>query len=419
MAANLEDSPRPLNVTIVGAGIGGLAAAIALRRNGHHVRIFEASQTKTEVGAGIGVQTNAARILKQFGYSQENLKPFAFDGAIVFDAKNGIGITRPWQTAHLNSVRQEESVVCHRSDLHDELNRLATGESGGGPPVQLLLNSKVATCDADAGIVTLANGEVVHADIVIGADGIHSIVRTSVLGHTIKPPASGWTCFRCLFDASTLNELTDLDWLTEGLHGVRSVIMREKEFRMLFIYPCRSGTLINFVGIYPDAEQDVADWTPTARLDEVRERFTDFHPKFLRILDLPLHTPILKWQLRAVPILPTWIRGCAALLGDAAHATLPLLGQGAAMAIEEAAVLGCLLPLGTTKEDIPARLEAYQTLRKERGEFVGTESVSQAAVPAKRGKYLRSRELQMSMIDYDAVQVAQDYYDANFRSVKF
>jgi hypothetical protein len=72
----------------------------------------------------------------------------------------------------LNSVRQE-SIVCHRSDLHDELIRLATGESGGGPPVQLLLNSKVATCDADGGIVTLADGEIVHADIVIGADGIH------------------------------------------------------------------------------------------------------------------------------------------------------------------------------------------------------------------------------------------------------
>ncbi|KAJ7301691.1 FAD/NAD(P)-binding domain-containing protein [Mycena albidolilacea] len=411
MAANLQDSLRPLNVAIVGAGIGGLAAAIALRRNGHHVRIFEASQKKTEIGAGVGVQTNAVRILKQFGYSLENLKPLAFDGAVIFDAKNGIGITRPWLIAH-------ESIVCHRSDLHDELIRLATGESGGGPPVQLLLNSKVATCDADGGIVTLADGEIVHADIVIGADGIHSVVRTSVLGHAIKPPASGWTCFRCLFDASTLDELTDLEWLTEGLHGARSVIMREKEFRMFFIYPCRSGTLINFVAIYPDGEQDAADWTPTANLDEVREKYTDFHPKFLRILDLPLHTPILKWQLRAVPILPTWIRGRAALLGDAAHATLPLLGQGAAMAIEEAAVLACLLPLGTTKEDIPARLEAYQTLRKERGEFVGMESVSQAAVPVKRGQYLRSREMQMSMLDYDAVQVAQDYYDANVRGIE-
>ncbi|KAJ7900620.1 FAD/NAD(P)-binding domain-containing protein [Mycena olivaceomarginata] len=429
MAANLQDSPRPLNVAIVGAGIGGLAAAIALRRNGHHVRIFEASQKKTEIGAGVGVQTNAVRILKQFGYSLENLKPLAFDG-----------VQRDWHQPPVanrtctflssklvcpncptwwNSVRQE-SIVCHRSDLHDELIRLATGESGGGPPVQLLLNSKVATCDADGGIVTLADGEIVHADIVIGADGIHSVVRTSVLGHAIKPSASGWTCFRCLFDASTLDELTDLEWLTEGLHGARSVIMREKEFRMFFIYPCRSGTLINFVAIYPDGEQDAAGVAIHSNLSpyEVREKYTDFHPKFLRILDLPLHTPILKWQLRAVPILPTWIRGRAALLGDAAHATLPLLGQGAAMAIEEAAVLGCLLPLGTTKEDIPARLEAYQTLRKERGEFVGMESVSQAAVPVKRGQYLRSREMQMSMLDYDAVQVAQDYYDANVRGIK-
>jgi salicylate hydroxylase len=135
------------------------------------------------------------------------------------------------------------------------------------------------------------------------------------------------------------------------------------------------------------------DWSPIATLEKVREKFADFHPKFLRVFDLPLHTPISKWQLRAVPVLPTWIRGCAALLGDAAHATLPFLGQGAAMAIEEAAVLGCLLPAGTTKEDVPARLEAYQTLRKKRGEFVSTAAVSEAVEPEKRGQYFRCESM--------------------------
>ena len=96
----------------------------------------------------------------------------------------------------------------------------------------------------------------------------------------------------------------------------------------------------------------------------------------------------MKWQLKVTPLLPTWIRGRAALLGDAAHATLPLLGQGLAMGLEDAATLGCLLPLGTTKEDVPTRLEAYQLLRKERGEYVNTESVAQAT-PEKRGTYIR------------------------------
>jgi salicylate hydroxylase len=173
------------------------------------------------------------------------------------------------------------------------------------------------------------------------------------------------------------------------------------------------------------------DWTPTGTVEEIREKFQEFHPKFLRLLDLSPATPILKWQLRALPDLPTWISGRVALLGDAAHATLPLLGQGAAMAIEEAGALGCLLPLGTTTEDVPARLEAYQTLRKERGEFVRAESILQAEVPAKRGSFLRcecstcgfskpllmlwpAREMQASLIEHDTIKITQEYYDAHF-----
>ncbi|KAK7063529.1 FAD/NAD(P)-binding domain-containing protein [Favolaschia claudopus] len=406
-------SSVPLNISIVGAGIGGLAAAIALRRNGHHVKIFEASETKTEVGAGLGVQPNAWNILEQFGCVRENLKPSNWDGTVVFDAKNGVGITRPFLVSQGDETKN--SVFCHRSDLHEELRRLAVDESETRfPPIKFHLDTKVVACNPDLGTVTLASGESIPADVVIGADGIHSVIRTSVIGHVVKAPATGWTCFRCLFDASNLDGSEGLEWLTEGLTGARSVILREQDLRMFFIYPCRKGTLINFVGIHPDPDQEAAGWTATATIDDVRTKFSSFNSKFLRLLDLPLYTPILRWQLRALPILPTWIHGRTALLGDAAHATLPMLGQGAAMAIEEAAVLACLLPLGTTREDIPARLEAYQTLRKERGDFVGTESVKQAAVPAKRGEYLRSREMQATMIGYDALKVGQEYYNANF-----
>lgn len=123
----------------------------------------------------------------------------------------------------------------------------------------------------------------------------------------------------------------------------------------------------------------IAGWTPTASKEDVIAQFQDFHPKLLRILDLPAHSEILKWHLRVLPLLPTWIRGRAMLLGDAAHASLPLLGQGAAMAIEEGGSIGCLIPAGTRREDIPARLEAYQDIRKGRGEVMRTESVEQVS----------------------------------------
>ncbi|KAF7374344.1 FAD/NAD(P)-binding domain-containing protein [Mycena sanguinolenta] len=350
-------SVQPLNVAIVGAGIGGVTAAIALRRSGHRVQVFEASQTKTEIGVGVAVQGNAQRILQQFGFSRDNLRPVDWEGTVVFDAKNGIGTTRPWQFARPDEPR---SALCHRVDLHDELQRLALGE-GEGTPVELHLGRKVVACDPEAGTVTFSNGEIVHADVVIGADGPALSAMLSTL------PRLGVTMFRCLLDPSTLNESTDLEWLTEGILGARSIISREEALRMFFMYPCRSRTLINFGALHVDPEQEGPDWTHNATLDEVRAKFHDFNPKFLRILDLSPRSPILKWRLRALPALPTWIRARAALLGDSAHGTVPMLGQAAAMAIEDAAVLGCLLPLGTTREDVPARLEAYQKLRKDRG----------------------------------------------------
>ncbi|KAJ7234192.1 FAD/NAD(P)-binding domain-containing protein [Mycena haematopus] len=399
-----KDSPRPLNVTIVGAGIGGLAAAISLRRNGHHIRIFESSQIKTEVGAGIGLQRNAVRILERFGYSHENLKPVAFEGLIVFNAKTGDSTTLPWLIPRSDETR----------DLHDELKRLAIGE-GEGPPAQLVLDSKVVACDPEAGTVTLRGGEIHQADVVIGADGVHSTVRANILGRdNTKTPGSGLSCFRCLFDASGLDEIPELAWLSEGISGARSIAwMEDGPWRTFVIYKCRNGTLVNFVGFYTDPKQDEPDWTPATTREEILQTFQSFHPKFLRIFDLPDASPLMKWQLRVTPILPTWIRGRAALLGDAAHATLPLLGQGLAMGVEDAATLGCLFPLGTTKEDVPARLEAYQALRKERADFVNTESVAQAR-PEKRGTYIRSREMQALVIEHDAVKVAQEYYAANF-----
>ncbi|KAJ7737789.1 FAD/NAD(P)-binding domain-containing protein [Mycena maculata] len=407
----MEDPPRPLKVSIVGAGIGGLTAALSLRKNGHHTRIFEVSQIKTEIGAGVALQPNALRVLQHLGLPRDNLKGRNFDGIVMFDGKTGDGTVGPWLVPEPEP--ECRGLNCHRSDLHDELKRLAIGD-GEGPPAQLHLGTQVVSCDPDTGTITLEGGEIVHADVIIGADGIHSTLRTSILDHPVKAPLVGLSCFRCLLDPADLSTIPDLEWLTDGIHGARSVAWRGGPMRNLFIYYVRNSTLINVVAYFMDPDQDKLDWAPTATKEELIEQFSDYHPKFLRLFDLPLVGPVLKWQLKAVPLLPTWIRGHAALLGDAAHATLPFLGQGAAMAIEEAGTLGTLLPLGTAREDVPARLEAYQTLRKERGEFVNTESVAQAMVPEKRGFYLRSPEMQALLQEHDTIKVAQDYFDAHF-----
>ncbi|KAJ7472756.1 FAD/NAD(P)-binding domain-containing protein [Mycena latifolia] len=403
--ASSNDSLQALNISIVGAGIAGLTAAIALRRNGHLVQIFETHEIKTEIGAALSVQTNAMRVLEHLGVSKVNLKGVTFAGNEMFDPESGEGTTYRWFGP---TASEKPGVFCHRSDLHDELKRLAIGE-GEGPPVKLHLGSKVLACNPEEGTITLNNGEVIHADLVLGADGINSVIRTEILGSVTTAPASGYSCFRAVFE---LSDLPELEWLTTGISGTRMIIPKEGPFRMVLIYLCRSGSLVNFVGFYTDAPGGEAVFEPTGSREEILEMYRDFHPKFLRVLDLPLHSPIHKWQLRVLPFLSTWVRGRAALLGDAAHATLPLFGQGRGHGHRGSWSLGCLLPAGTRREDISARLKAYQDLRKERGEFVRTGSVDQVSGTMKGLLDLKKRRVICT--NTTAIKAAQEYYEERF-----
>jgi salicylate hydroxylase len=239
-------------------------------------------------------------------------------------------------------------------------------------------------------------------------------MRTCVLGHVQKSIGSEWSCFRALIPTAQFAGVEDLQWLRDGLTGTLEVATHKGDFRAMFMYPCRGGALLNFVGLYEDLGQDdpskffarrcpllifnfyiltlrltcFTDWRTDATREEVQSYFAEFHPKFQLVL-AALPPRLLRWQMRYVPRLPTWVRGRAVLMGDAAHGTLPTMGQGAAMAIEEAGALGALFPMGTKREDVGARLKAYEALRKERGEFVGRESVEQAKVQTKAGEYHR------------------------------
>ncbi|KAJ7614054.1 hypothetical protein FB45DRAFT_758798, partial [Roridomyces roridus] len=271
---------------------------------------------------------------------------------------------------------------CHRSDFRNELERLATAEEGQGMPAQLHLGSKVVACDPESGSITLANGETIEADLVVGADvTCKSTIRNTILGKALQPLPCGISCFRLLLDASSVND--EIRWYTDHPHVNKTVVWTGfKSLRSMVTYPVRNRRLINFVGYFTDEDQGKPDWSPNATRQDVLDKFHDAHPKFLRLLDLPIVSPILKWKLRTVPALPTWVRGRAVLLGDSAHATVPFMGQGmykrASMAIEDAGVLGVLLPLGTTQDEIPARIAAHETLRKERAEFVNKQSLDWA-----------------------------------------
>ncbi|KAJ7757734.1 hypothetical protein DFH07DRAFT_772727 [Mycena maculata] len=260
-----------------------------------------------------------------------------------------------------------------------------------------MLDDDLEAEDIDAATVAiLGRGDSDYLDAKDDKDNEEqdSVIRAHVLGNVQNAQNSGVSCFRTVLEASNLWDIPELEWLHGGVSGTHSVIKKGGPFHLLFVYPCRNGTLINVAALYKDAGVSVR----TTTHEELLAEFRDFDAKYLRLFDLPVHSTVQKWKLHVVPLLPTWILGRAALLGDAAHATLPLLGQGTAMAIEEAGAL-----------DIPARLQAYQGLQKQRGEFVRT-SVTQMS----GFTFARSEELQSYLFEYEAIKAADEIYQTRF-----
>ncbi|KAJ7493690.1 FAD/NAD(P)-binding domain-containing protein [Mycena latifolia] len=403
-------SSKPLDVAIVGAGLGGLTVAIALRRQGHTITVFESSPLNKEIGAAIGVPPNAMHVLEMLGYDPSNLRSSDYRGVVGYDADGN----ETWKATFKDQASNYgvQGLLCHRSDLHNELKRLALSDEGAGTPVKIHLGTEIVDCDPEAGILTTKGGEKYDADVIVAADGIRSTLRTVVVGHPVVAPATGLCAFRWMADASKLEGRPELDWvLKNGVEGGRAI---SGAGRSWFVYPCRDRTLINVTMTHPDKrDQDQHSWYAPATRDEVLDEYKDFGPRFQAFLQLAAD-PIALWQMRALPLLPTWTRGRLALLGDAAHATFPMMGQGAAMAVEDAGALGCMLPYETTREDVPSRLTAYQDLRKARGEFVNVESVEQATIPAKRGLFGRSDEMQDLLNGYDAIAAAQEHFRKTF-----
>ncbi|KAF7354548.1 FAD/NAD(P)-binding domain-containing protein [Mycena sanguinolenta] len=412
MSTNAKDS-RPLTVIVVGAGLVGFAAAVALRREGHCVTIYETSSFKTELGAGLAVPPNTVRCLLGLGCTVANLNPvdnlcftsMAYDGTAGMKS-NSTNYERdyglPW-------------IMVHRVDLHTELRRLALDSEGMGPPALLHLNHRVVSCDVDACAITLADGSVQAADVIIGADGIRSTIRAFVLGKDIPIPPSHTAGFRWLAHASDLDPYPELDWIVKtpplGARLISAPMVPAKtgtkgDHRTIVIYACRGGRLVNVLGIHDDLrDQDSVAWNAPVTQEELLNFFSDYHPRFQRLLELAKDVHV--WQMRVVPPLPTWINRRVCLMGDAAHASLPTLGQGFGMGLEDAVALGALLPKGTLASRVESRLFAYEKLRKERAEFVAKESFEQQHVPAKRGLYLRSPEMREQIMGYDVKEEAE------------
>ncbi|KAK8056910.1 salicylate hydroxylase [Apiospora rasikravindrae] len=369
----VHDYPEPLKIAVVGAGIGGLSAAIALRRQGHVVDLYEQSSLASETGAAVHLAPNSNGLLRRWGIYAEKfgacnttkVVEFAHTGGLIKE----IDLTMP------NKMWQHPWQLVHRVALHDNLMAAATAKDVPGPPATLYTSSKVTGVDPDASTLTFADGSTRTADLIIGADGIYSKTRKAISGSETKLFGSGKAAFRFLLQRQAALE----DPVTKPIvDRVDSLCMWFSDDRRVVMYPCNNNDTLNFVLIHP-AELSHAspsdgkfpsiydtEWNKQGSLEQVLKVYKDFDPALKQLISKVSPEELKVWQLLDMDKLPSWVRGSVALLGDAAHPFTPHQGQGAGQAMEDAAALAVVLPKGTAPKDVPERLRLYEKIRYDR-----------------------------------------------------
>ncbi|GAB1310403.1 FAD/NAD(P)-binding domain-containing protein [Madurella fahalii] len=364
--ANTPSSTSPLRIVIIGAGIGGMAAAVGLRRNGHIVHLYEKSSFAHEFGAAAHMCPNASGILRAWGIFAETFGATPMSRLIEY-AKDGELQTDRDLTSENKRWRHPWHLV-YRVALHETLKEIATSEEGPGIPARLFTSSRAVAVDPEQGTVTLEDGARVAADVVIGADGIYSTTRKYI--QDVKLLSSGKAAFRFMIPRSIAEADDTAAPLVKPLNALT---LWYGDDRRVVMYLCQNNQLLNIICIHPEAESHAVqsdEWDKQASLDQVLKVYEDFDPRLKALFMKADPSTIKVWQLLDVEKLPNWATGKLALIGDAAHPFTPYQGQGAAQAIEDAAALSIVLPRSITPEEVPARLKLYESIRYERAHTI-------------------------------------------------
>ncbi|MCJ1472621.1 hypothetical protein MMC13_001270 [Lambiella insularis] len=362
-------SPVALNVGIVGAGIAGLAAASALIRIGHKVEVskvdslYERSKFSGEVGAAINIGPNAAPVLKGLGFDYERARALNVFGSVLHE----FDTLKETYRGDLTNFEKDYGVpwkFLHRVDFHNELKRLALNPLDGWSSAQLHVNSPVVDVDCEEGLLTFADGSTVRKDLIIGADGVHSIVANRILGSDVASTSTGECVFRFVIPTEKLrqNPITRPMYEEEPV-TIHIAVAPDRRFVW---YPCRGGELQNFVGMHPAkaGREEVEDWQAAGSIDDLLDVFHGFNPA---IVETCRNAEDLKlWKLKLRPPVRTWTRGKAIIIGDAVHPMLPHQGQGGNQSIEDAGALGILLSDLTSIDQLTGRLDLIQNTRRDR-----------------------------------------------------
>lgn len=212
------------------------------------------------------------------------------------------------------------------------------------------------------------DGNSAQADLVIGADGVHSVTRTKLPGGNMQPFPSGMSAFRFLIPRETVLADSRTRKFAEDEGNLTGIFAKD---RSIIIYPTSDNTQLNFVCIHPDKESESTEsWGSTAARSKLLGVYHDFHPDIKALLEMADEESLKVWKLLDMEELPNWHHERLAVIGDAAHPFMPYLGQGASIAIEDAVAISVVLEPGVPKEEVPERLKLYQDIRKERAELV-------------------------------------------------
>ncbi len=383
-----------ISLAIVGGGIGGLSAALSLLKVGANVDVYEQAGTLTEVGAGIQISPNASRILHRAGLAEAlaetGVKPLAFHQRRWSDGRT---LLRAPLAEAMEATFGFPYYQMHRADVLAALVRALPEERlHVGHRFTSLVNR------SDRVEAEFENGTRISVDALVGADGIHSGVRRILFG-TEAPRFTGCVAYRGLVPAERLAHLnleaTAALWMGPGKHFVHYFVRRKR--------------LVNFVAII---ERDVwtrESWTDRGEIADALAAFEGWHPQVRSILSAVDETFL--WALFDRQPMPRWSLGRVTLLGDACHAMLPFMAQGAAQAIEDGATLAACLT-DVAPQDLPEALRCYETRRLPRASRLQALSAANKArfhLPEGPIQEARDAEMARGMTDWSLDAVAWLY----------
>lgn len=349
-----------MKIAIVGGGIGGLTVALALSESAHDITVFERSAGIREIGAGVQISPNAGRLLHSLGlgaaYSEISVHPHRV-------------VLRRWEDDSIIRATDldEGFITQHRVPLanvaRNELVEILGDAVAARSNIAMKFSAHVVAVEPgdSASVVQFSDGSSQSFDIVIGADGIHSVVRPCV-GGVDKPRFSGSAAYRALVPRSAVEDLP-ID-VTNRMGPDRHVVS---------YFIGRNRSHLNLVCISPEDSWETESWTEQGTKEDLYSRFEGWSPDFLSLLGR-VEEPIFRWALYDREPLEKWGMGTSTLLGDACHPMLPFMAQGSCQAIEDAIVLARCLKEATTS-DAAIALRRYEDARQGRTAQVQTSSL--------------------------------------------